>query len=100
MILVIGGLGAGKREFTARELGFDPEGEDILCALHELETLPPVEELLGYKVVICQETGCGVIPMARAERERREALGRLCCQLAQQAEAVWRVTCGLGMRLK
>lgn len=100
MILVIGGLGTGKKEFVLHELGFDPEGEDVLCALQTMNPLPPVEELLRYRVVICREVGCGVVPVDREERERREALGRLCCQLARQAEAVWRVACGLGMRLK
>ena len=59
-----------------------------------------LKELLNYEAVICDEVGCGVVPMERHDRERREAIGRLCCQLAQEAQAVYRLQCGLAMRLK
>ena len=97
MILIIGGRGAGKREF-ATTLGCDPG--KTLPALHKLEPLPHLKELLNYEAVICDEVGCGVVPMERHDRERREAIGRLCCQLAQEAQAVYRLQCGLAMRLK
>ena len=45
MILIIGGRGAGKREF-AKTLGCDPE--KTLSALHEMEPLPHLKELLNY----------------------------------------------------
>ena len=51
-------------------------------------------------VVICDEVGCGVVPMDREERAWREQVGRTCCRLAERAAAVYRVTCGLGVRLK
>lgn len=97
MILIIGGRGAGKQEF-AKNLGCDPK--KTLSALHELDPLPPLEELLGYEAVICDEVGCGVVPLERKDRKRREAIGRLCCQLAREAQAVYRLQCGLAMRLK
>ena len=108
MILVIGGRGAGKRNFVAQVLGYGPEAcsadpEDRTPVLYDLEQcspLPPVEALLRREVVVCREVGCGVIPMDAQERNWREAVGRLCCALAAQAEAVYRVSCGLGMRLK
>ena len=98
MILIIGGRGAGKREFARETLGCDPK--NTLPALHELDPLPSLEELLGYEAVICDEMGCGVVPLERADRERREAIGRLCCALAREAQAVYRLQCGLAMRLK
>lgn len=97
MILIVGGRSAGKREF-AKTLGCDPK--KTLSALHELDPLPPLEELLGYEAVICDEVGCGVVPLERKDRERREAIGRLCCQLAREAKAVYRLQCGLAMQLK
>lgn len=108
MILVVGGLGAGKRDFVARQLGYAPEemsprpedGTPVLYALEELDPLPEAADLLRREVVVCREVGCGVIPMDRKERDRREAVGRLCCDLAQRAEAVYRITCGIPMRLK
>lgn len=98
MILIVGGRGAGKREFARKALGCDPK--KTLSDLHELDPLPPLEELLSYEAVICDEVGCGVVPLERKDRDRREAIGRLCCQLAQEAQAVYRLQCGLAMRLK
>lgn len=108
MILVVGGLGAGKLEFVHESLGYAweqisrvfQEDTPVLCALEELDPLPALEELLRREVVVCREVGCGVIPMERADRERREAVGRLCCDLAARAEKVYRVSCGIPMRLK
>jgi adenosyl cobinamide kinase/adenosyl cobinamide phosphate guanylyltransferase len=51
-------------------------------------------------IVLCDEVGCGVVPMDREERVWRETVGRLCCRMAGQAERVDRVFCGLAMRLK
>ncbi|MGN0298490.1 MAG: bifunctional adenosylcobinamide kinase/adenosylcobinamide-phosphate guanylyltransferase [Lachnospiraceae bacterium] len=50
--------------------------------------------------IICDEVGSGIVPMDRAEREYRERLGRMLCELASQAESVERVFCGLGQKLK
>ena len=97
MILIIGGRGAGKREF-ATTLGCEPE--KTLPALHALEPLPSLKDLLNYEVVICDEVGCGVVPVEPAQRARREAVGRLCCRLAERAERVERIFCGLPMVLK
>ena len=91
MILVVGGLGAGKRRFILEELGYvqeqlssvPEEGTPVLWGLEALDPLPPLEDLLG-----------------RADRDRREAVGRLCCDLAARAEAVYRVNCGIAMQLK
>lgn len=98
MILIVGGRGAGKREFAQKALGCEPE--KTLPDLQDWEPLPSLEELLGYEAVICDEVGCGVVPLERRDRERREAIGRLCCQLAREAQAVYRLQCGLAMRLK
>ena len=108
MILVVGGLGAGKRRFILEELGYvqeqlssiPEEGTPVLWGLEALDPLPPLEDLLGREVVACREVGCGVVPMDRADRDRREAVGRLCCDLAARAEAVYRVNCGIAMQLK
>ena len=108
MILVVGGLGAGKRSFVERELGYRPEeissrweeGTPVLYALEELDPLPSLEALLEREVVVCREVGCGVIPLEERDRDRREDVGRLCCDLAQRAQAVYRLVCGIPMRLK
>ena len=47
-----------------------------------------------------ERVGCGVVPLDPAERAWREEVGRLCCALAQKAERVERIFCGLSMVLK
>ena len=51
-------------------------------------------------VVIADEIGCGVVPIDRDERAWREAAGRALCVLAEKSEAVTRVICGIGVRIK
>ena len=108
MILIIGGEGAGKRTF-AQSLGYREADMADACLddkpvifhteqlvftrLDEVDAL--FETLLQKEVVICNEVGSGVIPMDRAERLGREAVGRLCVCLAQRAEAVVRLVCGI-----
>ena len=108
MILVVGGLGSGKRRFVREQFGYLPEEFScrlestcpVLYDLQDLHPLPNAEALEQRAVVICNEIGCGVVPISREERTHREEVGHLCCQLALRAEAVYRVNCGLGMRLK
>ena len=52
------------------------------------------------KIVIATETGCGVVPIDAAEREAREAAGRLSILLAKRAQKVIRVWCGLPESLR
>ena len=54
----------------------------------------------GVRIIVCDELGCGVVPMDAFERAWRERTGRIGCELAKQAEAVYRVTCGIGTRIK
>lgn len=51
-------------------------------------------------IIICDEVGNGIVPADAFEREYRERLGRLLCELAQRAEHVDRVICGIAQRLK
>ena len=55
--------------------------------------------LLG-KAVTCDETGCGVVPVDPAMEGWREAVGRLCCALAAEADAVVRVIAGVPQWIK
>ena len=67
------------------------------------------DRLSKKEVVIATETGCGVIPLDPRcgvipldprERRNREAAGRLSCLLAERAETVVRVCCGIPQVLK
>ena len=109
MVLILGGAGAGKKEY-ARSLGFtdadfSTDVSDGKPVLYDLETIVrggdlPFDALLKKKLILCREVGSGVIPMDRSEREWREAVGRLCCALAKEATAVVRVVCGVPIALK
>jgi len=50
--------------------------------------------------VIAAEVGGGVVPLDPAERAARERAGRLACLLAQRAETVVRVFCGIPKTIK
>lgn len=65
------------------------------------EKLRSLADRLSQKeVVIATETGCGVIPLDPRERRNREAAGRLSCLLAERAETVVRICCGIPQVLK
>lgn len=51
-------------------------------------------------IIICDEIGNGIVPLAAEEREYRERTGRLLCELAKKAECVERILCGIGQRIK
>ena len=82
MIFITGPLYSGKREYACSLLG---------CSSEELER---------HAVWDVQELAGGVVPVDPDERAAREAAGRLGCLLAQRAERVVRVFCGLPVVLK
>lgn len=62
-----------------------------------------IEEFLDRQpecIVISDEVGNGIVPIEPFEREYRERLGRILIRLAQRAEEVERVVCGLGQKIK
>lgn len=113
MVLIVGGLGAGKRAY-AQTLGYTPRQmsprlEAPCPVLYDLQALVPVEvdgwhallpALLQKEVLICNEVGCGVVPIDAKERLWREEVGRLCIALARRATHVVRIQCGLPIALK
>ena len=59
-----------------------------------------VPGLVEKEVVICQEVGSGVIPLEKEARQMREYTGRLCTALAEQADRVVRLFCGIPTIIK
>lgn len=51
-------------------------------------------------MIICDEVGCGIVPIERSERDYREAVGRVLCLLAARAESVERVVAGIPVKIK
>lgn len=111
MKLVIGGMGAGKKSFVKEAWNYQDcdISSDIfsdcavICDLQNIE-LSQIENclpiLLEKDVVICREIGCGIVPIDKDERERRESVGRLCALLASNAQTVVRVFCGIATAIK
>ncbi len=122
MRLIIGGIGQGKLHYTLEAYHMQPEqvALDFETATDKrifYRFQQAVEKSLSDGkspesqlkdliqrnpdlIILCDEVGCGVVPINRKERHWREITGRLCCQIAEQAESVERVFCGLPMRLK
>ena len=114
MVLIIGGAAQGKLDFARRELGVVAwsdgtiGNENCIYNLHRAPRQQPEAdtaleawlEAHPEGVVICDEVGCGVVPMDKEERAWREQVGRTCCRLAETAAAGDRVTWGLGVRLE
>ena len=122
MRLIVGGKNQGKREYAMAQYGLteadfarsleEARTKKALCAAHEAvaDCLRRGEEPQGAfrallaenpgLIILCDELGCGVVPIEPFDRAWREAVGRLCVALAQEAESVERILCGLPMRLK
>ena len=107
MIFITGPLYSGKREYACKILGCGEaelknraiwDVQDLAAQRVDLAALADV--LSQYEVVIATEVGGGVVPVDAGERAGREAAGRLSCLLAQRAERVVRVFCGLPVVLK
>lgn len=110
--MIVGGMAQGKLDFARRELGVAAwrsgalGAEGCVYGLQDVLRTQPEADVLAWceahpdGVLICDEVGCGVTPLDRTDRTWREAVGRTCCRLAERAEAVYRVRCGLGVRIK
>lgn len=111
MVLVIGGYAQGKRAFVEEKF---PEREiwenfhlfvrekmeqGVCLAQIQAEVLARIEQ--SPKVsIISTELGCGIVPMEAFDRSWREVTGRLLCMLAEKAEMVYRVSLGIGVKIK
>lgn len=111
MILIIGGTAQGKTRY-ARKLakeGWHIEDDFHLKVKAALQNnTDPLEEAKNLLrqhdphklIVVSNEMGYGIVPIDPFEREYREKNGRVNCYLAEYAEQVIRVICGLGEKIK
>ena len=123
MIFVLGGRYSGKGEYVMREMnvseiaGYDAEYDRMKTAqavrdLHLLikkimldggDPMAHIQRLIADNpdiIIISDEIGYGVVPVNKFDREWREAVGRISCYLAEKAENVIRVVCGIGNKIK
>ena len=119
MDLIIGGAYQGKEAYARARYGLEDEdifvcGEDgeldgskrcfchleryvLSCVRRGMEPVCPFRE---DAVILCTDISCGVVPTDGELRAWREAVGRLLCGLADRAEHVTRLFCGIPQVLK
>lgn len=123
MILIIGGAYQGKLDFARETFGLREEdiftcrGGEIdfsrRCVDHLERFVRACPDPAGAEawfraregdwadsILICEDMSCGVVPLGADIRAWREETGRLCRYLAERAERVSRLFCGLEQRLK
>ena len=121
-ILIVGGACQGKREYAQEAFGLNEreilpwneerEGASCIADLHlrvrvclekgltQQEVLEKLQPFCRGKIVLCDDIFCGVVPLDAMERQWREVTGRLLCLLAQEADTVIRMQCGLPQAIK
>ena len=121
MRLVLGGIAQGKRDYvkTAYQISendiFSGEQLSGVVAVDQFHLwvkrkikegadVPELTEIFIKQnpdcIVICDEVGCGVVPVEKEEREYREQVGRMQIVLAKASESVERVICGIAQKIK
>lgn len=124
MELIIGGAFQGKSEYAKKHFpkinwvnGKEIDEEQLLNARgilgfheyiknemkqgHDVSTLAQkIIEQNPQAVLVSDEVGYGVVPVDAFERAYREAVGRICTELAAYSSRVTRVICGTGVVIK
>ena len=126
MYLIVGGAYQGKKQFVCEK--FHILKEDMLdgrtCSFEEIKKAKALHHLQDYIrrmiledmdpmaflkncslenseiLFLCNEMGSGLVPVDAFDRRYRELVGRIQCELAKQAKAVYRVYCGIGVQIK
>ena len=127
MKLIIGGYAQGKLNFVLKH--YDLENYVVLDGALPEETIAdgkavifhrfhnwvkeglkagisPEKEILEFVkeypecIIISDEVGNGIVPVDAFEREYRERTGRILVGLAEKAEEVVRVICGIVQKIK
>lgn len=100
--LIIGGKHQGKLNY-AKKISKNCE---IFAHLEtwlrdEMEPFAKIDEIIKKDVtIVCDEIGCGIVPMDATDRAWRERVGRVCCYIAQRADRVIYMNSGIPTILK
>lgn len=126
VVLIIGGAYQGKKAFTCEQFQLkeqelvdgrtSPYGSlTVSKGMHHLQDyikrflldeLDATEQILSEidanpeVYLLCNELGCGLVPIDAFDRRYRETVGRLQCELAKRAKEIYRVYCGIGVKIK
>ncbi len=126
MIFVTGGCFQGKQQWVLQNCQVQPfrVADGAVCSMEAIKSVgvldhfhllvrrwmqagkipaDETEKILSDNpdiVIITDEIGSGIVPLDVEEREWREVHGRICCQLAGRADAVFRITAGIGQKIK
>lgn len=126
MIFVTGGCFQGKQQWVLQNCQVQPfrVADGAVCSMEAIKSagvldhfhllvrrwmqagkIPAdeTEKILSDNpdsVIITDEIGSGIVPLDVKERKWREVHGRICCQLAGRADAVFRVIAGIGQKIK
>jgi len=119
-VLLVGPACQGKTEYGVTRYGMTGRGRPweetaargcVFGLQQWVESLmrrdiPPLEHVMdllstcGDWVVVCDEVGCGVVPVDAFQRRWRDEVGALCQRLAAEADVVERIFCGIPARIK
>ncbi len=124
MRFIVGKFAQGKLNYTLKKYGFKIDdvcnlenektnfSKPILYNFHVLakdlmksgkkpsEYVRENIDLLRNKIIISDDIGGGVVPIDKTDREYREVAGRLNCAVAEYADSVERIFCGISQQIK
>lgn len=111
MIFITGGACQGKHAFAEKmfpgQICITVSEEELLRLQKAGEDAPEAVRsriegtgLSERLVVIMNETGSGITPIDAEQRRLRDEMGKIGCAIAAEAEEVYRVIAGIGVRIK
>ena len=107
MILIIGGFNQGKTAYAKNHYKDADKRifylNDWVRTQEEENPAQTAQQLFSERpdmICITDEVGKGIVPLDRSERAFRERVGRIQISLAEKAEEVIHVTCGIGRKIK
>lgn len=125
MVLIIGGAHQGKLDFARKrfalaeyDIHICKPGQPIdlsrrclayldqsilgrvQCGADPMALLEDLLQAPARRILIVNDVTGGIVPVDPVMRAWREAVGRMNQRLAQRADEVWRLFCGLPERLK
>ena len=104
MLFIIGGYASGKHEFARRTMKCAESDiftiTDVIVSDYEKNSEAIFDIIKRHKIVIASEIGCGILPLDKHVRTHREAAGRLSIRLAETADVVVQMVCGIPRVIK